>query len=83
MATDKPCNECAEFWALERENKKGEVKKLSRGYCLPRCVFPKTWIKKKVLPLKARVDDIPDDRAVIKLVHQDDIVVGCLHRKEK
>ena len=83
MAADKACSDCNEFWAIERETKKGAISQLSRGYCLARCVFPKTWAKKKVLPLKARVDDMPDDRAVIKLVHRDEVVLGCVHRKDK
>ena len=83
MSADKPCSECGEFWALERETSNGDVKKLNSGSGLPRCVFPKTWAKKKVLPLKARVDDLPDGRAVIKLVLKDEIVAGCVHRKDK
>lgn len=83
MAIDKACSSCDEFWAIERETKKGNISKLSRGYCLARCIFPKTWATKKVLPLKARVDDLPDDRAVIKLVHKDEVVPRCVHRKDK
>lgn len=79
---DQTCKTCALFWPLEKGLKGGKVKQLRQAYCLAKTIFPSNRVGKHVYPPNARVEVTPNAMVVVKLVHKDQTVPNCPHRKE-
>jgi len=56
---------------------------LSRGYCLKSTVFPANKPGNPIFPPKAEVQDLPHNRAKVKLVVGDETIPSCAYYKEK
>lgn len=82
MNTEK-CGNCVHFWPLQKALPKGGTKKLTRGHCLKRSVFPKNKPGKPVYPPGAIIKDLPFNRGQPHIVHKDDTVPTCTSAEVK
>lgn len=83
MANKNPCGQCKYMWPLQKGQRGGQTRTLTRGYCLKRTIFPKNRPGKHVHPPGAIVKDTPN--AVIKpyIVRKDQVIQHCTWFAEK
>jgi hypothetical protein len=76
MATQS-CGTCRHYWALRRAQKNSAPRKLHNGPCLKRSVYPKNRVGEHVFPPGAIVEDLPNMRAKIFMVNENDVMSTC------
>lgn len=76
MATQR-CGSCKNYWAVRKVQKNAPPRKLHSGPCLKRSRYPKNRVGDHVFPPGAILEDLPNMRAKIFMVHEDDIVTTC------
>lgn len=84
----EPCKKCEFYYPLQkvvanRKTKTATMIDLTRGYCLKRTVFAANKPGNPVYPPHAEVQDLPHNRAKVKLVLRDEVVPSCTLYKEK
>jgi len=76
MPDTKECKTCKKYWPLERGLQEG-TKKLSRGYCLARTIFPKGRVGEHVYPPRARIEETKNDMIKAVIVRGKDVIPSC------
>lgn len=81
--TTKTCGQCKFYWAVRKAERNKVPRKLHSGPCLKRSVYPKNRVGDNVFPPGAKLEVLPDMRAKIFMVHEDDTMTTCPWWKQR
>ena len=77
MANSIKCGQCGYFWAIQKGVRGGTTIPQSRGHCLAKSVYPKNKPGNPVFPPGAKLEDLPNNVANVKIVHKDTLELSC------
>jgi hypothetical protein len=73
----KPCGECKHYWAVRKAERNKVPRKLHSGPCLKRSVYPSNRVGDIVFPPGAILENLPNMRAKIFMVHESQVMTTC------